>query len=360
MIKKTFSVITGTGSYIPTKNVENKDVLTSEFFRPDHIKFDNSNQDTIEKFQEITEIKERKYITDDLVNSDIAYYAAEDAIESSETDRESLDYIIVAHNFGDVKQENKRTDIVPSIASRVKHKLKIRNVKTVAYDISFGCPGWLQGVIQADYFIRSGDAKKALVIGAETLSRVSDPHDRDSMIYSDGAGATIIEGVESDEPTGILSHNTITDTFTHAHLLRMGQSYNPEYKNKDLFLKMDGHTLYKYALKNVPNVIKASITKAGLILSDIKKVFIHQANEKMDKAILQRLFSIYGKKDVTKGIMPMIISWLGNSSVATIPTLLDLVLKGKLNNHKLKKGDYAIFASVGAGMNTNSMVYKFP
>ena len=130
------------------------------------------------------------------------YLAAEDALTSSGIDRESLDYIIVAHNFGDVRAGNLRSDFVPSLAARVKHKLGIVNPGTVAYDLPFGCPGWLQGVIQANYYLRSGDCKRVMVIGAETLSRICDPHDRDSMIYADGAGATILEAVASDRAGG--------------------------------------------------------------------------------------------------------------------------------------------------------------
>ncbi len=356
----TYSVIVGTGSYIPTHRVPNTDFLNTEFFDSQGEPFDKTNNEIIDKFKEITEIEERRYITDDLLLSDIAQLAALDALESSGVDKESLDYIILAHNFGEISADNCRSELVPSIASRVKHKLQIKNPDCVAYDIAFGCPGWVQGVIQADYFIKSGDAKRILIIGSETLSRISDPHDRDSMIYADGAGATILEGVESADPIGIIAHKTRTDTLNEAYLLKMGTSYNPKFSGNDLFLKMNGHNLYKYALKHVPQVIKNSLDKAGLLLNDIKKVLIHQANEKMDEAIVKRLFSMYRIKEVTNGIMPMIISWLGNSSVATIPTLLDLILKNKLNNHEINQNDNIVFASVGAGMNINSIVYKMP
>jgi len=283
-------------------------------------------------------------------------------LESSKIDKESLDYIIVAHNFGDVRADNKRSDFVPSLASRVKQKLGIENPKTIAYDVPFGCPGWLQGMIQVDYYLKSGNAKRTLVIGAEVLSRISDPHDRDSMIYADGAGATIVEAIRSPDNSGIgiLSHAVRSDTLEQTYMLRMGQSYNPDYQGNELFLKMDGHKLYEYALRTVPHVVRESLTKAGLSLGDINKVLLHQANAKMDEAILKRLYRLYGEKEVPPYVMPMTISWLGNSSVATLPTLLDLLLKGKLDNHGLKKGDFVVFASVGAGMNINSMVYRMP
>jgi len=121
---------------------------------------------------------------------------------------------------------------------------------------------------------------------------------------------------------------------------------------------MHGHKLYQYALKTVPLVVKESIEKAGLTLKDISKVLIHQANEKMDEAILKRLFRLYGENNIPANIMPMTISYLGNSSVATVPTLLDLLHKGKLSGHDYKKGDIVVFTSVGAGMNINSVIYK--
>jgi len=350
------SIITGTGSYIPTLNIDNTYFLDHEFFGPDGKKNVKANQDIIQKFQEITCINERRYVTDDLTTSDIAFFSAEKALEN--TDRETLDYIIVGQNFGDVRTTSPSSDMVPSIAARVKHKLGIKNPYTVAFDILFGCPGWLQGMILADYYIKSGDAKKILVIGAETLSRISDPHDIDSMIYSDGAGATLIEATDGEG--GILSHVTRSDTFNEAYSLRLGPSYGQDQDPKRLFLKMDGHEIYKYAVRTVADTVKQSLDKAGLSLNDVKKVLIHQANQKMDEAILKRVFKLFQTEKNPEDIMPMTISWLGNSSVATLPTLFDLLQRGNLDNHVLHSGDIAVFASVGAGMNINSMVYQMP
>jgi len=241
----------------------------------------------------------------------------------------------------------------------VKYHLGIKNPYCVAYDLPFGCPGWLQGVIQANYFIRSGDAKSALVIGTETLSRICDPHDRDSMIYADGAGATVLEAKESDKQEGILSHAARTDTETQAFYLEMEKSFKPD-SDDTLYLKMDGRKLYQYALSNVPGLVKQSLEKAGIDLDQVKKVLIHQANEKMDNAILDRLFKLYEKSDVPNDIMPMTINKLGNTSVATVPTLLDLILRKKMDGHTINPGDIVVFASVGAGMNINSVVYRVP
>ncbi|MBN2032936.1 MAG: ketoacyl-ACP synthase III [Deltaproteobacteria bacterium] len=350
------SIITGTGSYIPTRNVPNTYFLKHTFYDAGGTEFSIANIEIIEKFREITCIDERRYVTDDLNTSDIAFMSAEKALEG--VDRESLDYIIVGHNLGDVRAGTNRCDLVPTIAARVKHKLGIRNPYTVAYDVPFGCPGWLHGMIIADYYIKSGDVRKALVIGAETLSRVSDPHDRDSMIYSDGAGAALVEA--TDRPVGILSHVTRSDTFEEFRYLRMDKSSSPSCEADRLYLKMHGHEIYRYAVKTVPEVVKQSLEKVGLTVTDVEKIIIHQANQKMDEAILKRLFKLYKVKNIPEHIMPMTISWLGNSSVATLPTLFDMLQRGKLNNHKLNSGEIAVFASVGAGMNVNSMVYRMP
>ena len=351
------SIITGTGCYIPPITVPNRQFLDNEFYDAEGNKIPKTNEDIVNKLQEITCIRERRYLNDDLTTSDMAYLAAESALDG--IDREDLDYIIVAQNLGDVKPENNTPDMVPTIASRVKHKLRIKNPYTVAYDVPFGCPGWLHGMITGDYYIKSGDAKKVLVIGAETLSRVSDPHDIDCMIYSDGAGATVIEA--SENSGGVLSHVTRSDTYDNVHLLTLGKSYGPSRNGNELFVKMHGHEIYKYAVRTVPRVVKLSLDKAGLTLSDVTKVLIHQANQKMDEAILDRLFKLYGIDEIPEDIMPMTISWLGNSSVATLPTLLDLLQRGKIENHdKLESGDIVVFASVGAGMNINSMIYKVP
>jgi 3-oxoacyl-[acyl-carrier-protein] synthase-3 len=360
MTKQIYSVIKGSGSYLPPKVVENADFLKHKFYAPSGEQMTKPNEVIVDKFKEITEIEHRRYVDDEFVTSDIAAFAGQKAIESSGVDPESLDYIIVAHNFGDVSKENMRTDILPSLASKVKYKLKIENPYCVAYDILFGCPGWVQALIQADFYIKSGSARKILVIGAETLSRVSDLHDIDSMIYSDGAGAVVLEALESEEPVGIVSHISRTDTLKTAFLLKMGPSYNKEVDPKDQFLKMNGRKVYEYALHTVPATVKKCMEKAGVDISDIKKVLIHQANAKMDHAILARLFKLYGLRQVPENIMPLTIGDLGNNSVATVPVLFDLVINRELENHHLHSGDHFVFTSVGAGMNINAIVYRMP
>lgn len=352
------SVIIGTGSYIPT-NVVSGDAFLESSFYDNGLKLDKDITEIISKFSEITEIIERRYVDEDQVNSDIGIIAAQRAIDAAGIDKESLDHIIFCHNFGDVKSGSNRMDILPALAAKVKQALAIENPDCVAYDIIFGCPGWVQGAIQADYLIRSGDAKRVLVIGAETLSRITDPHDRDSMIFSDGAGAVIFEARESTEDIGMIAHKTQTYALNYGSLLVMGKSNNPEACHENAYLKMNGRKLYEFAVSHVPQIIKKAIDKAGIDISDIKMVFIHQANGKMDHAIMKRVFKLYELDSVPENLVPMTISWLGNSSVATVPTLLDLVLKNEVKGYQVKPGDYTLFASVGAGMHINAFVYRF-
>jgi len=359
MKNKLYSVIKGTGCYIPENVISGAHFLDAAFF-DNGVRIDKENTEIIDKFSEITEIVERRYICPDLQNSDIAKIAAENALTDAGIDKESLDHIIFCHNFGDVRLHSNRMDMLPALAAKVKQALDIHNPDCVAYDIIFGCPGWVQGAIQADYLIRSGDAKRVMVIGSETLSRIIDPHDRDSMIFSDGAGAVIFEARESATPLGILAHKTQTFAVNYGSLLVMGGSNNPDACHGNTYLKMNGRKLYEFAVVQVPQVVKMAIDKSGVPIDQIKIVFIHQANGKMDHAIMKRLFKLYNQQAVPDKLVPMTISWLGNSSVATIPTLLDLVRKGKVEGYKIESGQYAVFASVGAGMHINAFVYQFP
>ncbi|WP_353085014.1 ketoacyl-ACP synthase III [Flavobacterium sp.] len=347
--------ITGSGSYIPTVTIKNKDFSNHVFLNEDGSNFALPNDVITEKFYGITGIQERKYASDELTTSDIALIAAEKAIADANLDPETLDYIIFAHNFGDVNKGAIQSDMLPSLASRVKHKLRIKNPKCIAYDMLFGCPGWVEGVIQAQAYIKAGMAKKCLVIGAETLSRVVDPHDRDSMIYADGAGATIIEA--TNEEGGILAHETATYTYNEAHFLFFGKSFNKEHDPNVRYIKMHGRKIYEFALSNVPKAMKECLDKSGVDISQLKKILIHQANEKMDEAIIQRFYKLYDQQ-MPDEIMPMSIHELGNSSVATVPTLFDLLIKGKIKDQSINKGDVILFASVGSGMNINAIVYK--
>jgi 3-oxoacyl-[acyl-carrier-protein] synthase-3 len=303
--------------------------------------------------------------------SDLGAIAAKRAIEDASIDKETIDQIIVAQNFGDVPKGSIQTDIVPSLASRIKQSLGIENPSCVAYDLVFGCPGWVQGVIHAHSFIKSGMAKRCLVVATETLSRVIDMHDRDSMIYSDGAGAAIVESVDGVNQEGIISYNSATFAREEADYLFMGKSNLDGKDPRVRYIKMYGRKIYEFAISNVPAAMKGAMDEAGVDINDLKKVFIHQANEKMDYEIIKRFYRLYKERNIPQNIMPMSIHKFGNSSVGTVPTLFDHVRKGiceyssqnfeanPTGFHKLNKGDLIMFASVGAGMNINAIVYRY-
>ncbi|MGG5207475.1 3-oxoacyl-ACP synthase III family protein [Chryseobacterium sp. MIQD13] len=350
------SKIIGVGNYIPPETITNLFFDQHHFINKNGESLKEANDIIARKLKEITGIEERRYASEHQVTSDLGLIAAQKAIENSKIDPETLDYIIFAHNFGDVRFGTVQSDSVPSLASRVKHLLKIKNNFCVAYDVLFGCPGWIEGVIQANAFIKSGIAKRCLVIGAETLSRVVDIHDRDSMIYADGAGAAILEISENDK--GIQSHLSASYTLTEKDYLFFGKSYNNESCPDTKYIKMDGRKIYEFALVNVADAMKKCMDSSGYSIDQLDKIIIHQANEKMDEAIVKRFYQLYDLP-MPENIMPMVINKLGNSSVATIPSLLTMILNGELPSHEIKEGNVVLFASVGAGMNINAFVYKF-
>lgn len=348
--------IIGVGNYIPSQTITNLFFDKHHFLDESGEALKQNNATIANKLKEITGIEERRYASPDQVTSDLGLIAAKAAIADAKIDLESIDYIIFAHNFGDVRFGTIQSDAVPCLASRVKHELGIENNFCVAYDVLFGCPGWIEGMIQANAFVKAGIAKRCLVIGAETLSRVVDIHDRDSMIYADGAGAAIVE--LSTDDSGIKSHVSASFTLKEKDFLYFGKSFNTQSCPDTKYIKMNGRKIYEFALLNVPGAMKKCFDESGYTIDQLDKIIIHQANEKMDEAIVNRFFQLYDAP-VPEHIMPMVIHKLGNSSVATIPTLLKMILNGELPEHKIEKGNIVLFASVGAGMNVNAFVYKF-
>lgn len=354
-----YTVITGTGCFIPPVIKTNHDFERQAFYAEEGSPIDTPGQEIVQKFQDITGIEERRYASEQMTSSDMAIEAAKLAIADSGVDPETLDQLIVAHNFGNVISHTVQSDAVPSLASRVKHALGITNPNCVAYDILFGCPGWLQGIIQSDAFIKAGVAQKTLVIGTETLSRVIDIYDRDSMIFSDGAGAAVLEAKPAHETSaGIMACSMQSHCTQEAYYISFGKSNLPGSDPSLRYIKMKGRKVYEYAMQHVPAAMKDCLDKAGVPIESLKKVFLHQANEKMDEGIIKRLYKLYGKKELPDHVMPMNIHKLGNSSVATIPTLFDMVKKGYWDVHDLQTGDIVLFASVGAGMNINAVCYR--
>lgn len=158
------------------------------------------------------------------------------------------------------------------------------------------------------------------------------------------------------EEGGILSHKTVTYTAEgEAEFIFYGPANDKGEGTK--YIKMFGRKVYEFALSKVPLAIQSCLDASGVGIEEVKKIFIHQANLKMDDAIIKRFYRLY-KMPMPEGILPMNIQEFGNSSVATVPTLFDMVRKENYGGHELKKGDLILFASVGAGMNINAITYR--
>jgi 3-oxoacyl-[acyl-carrier-protein] synthase III len=244
------------------------------------------------------------------------------------------------------------------MAAVLKHELGSTNYHCFAYDILFGCPGWLQGIIQADHAIRSGDAVHVLVTGLEIASKLLDPHDPDSMILGDGCGACVISR-SSDGDRGLISYSTFSHAIDDNRIIYLGPSLKPGVEGVCYF-HMNGRAVYKYATEWVPKVIKSALEKGKARIEDVDIFLLHQANAKMLDAIAANLAAIFDvSHDVIRKKVPSTIEFLGNTSVATIPTMLDLIRRKKLPGFEINEGDLAVMASVGAGMHCNAVIYKF-
>ncbi len=352
------SVIKGSGRYIPENVVLNSHFKDYDFYDESGQKIEKSGEEIIRKFQEITEIEERRYADPTMLNSDIATIAAQKAIENAKIDKETLDYIIVAQNFGDIDPVTRQVDLMPSMSAKVKHNLGIQNLRCRPYDMIFGCPGWVEGLILGHQLLQSGNAKNILVVGSDTLSRAVDPHDRTAMIFADGAGATILTAEESNEKKGIISYDSLSFTGEELCYLENGPSLKEDYVGSNKNIRMKGRKVYEFALKNVPNAIKATIEQANIDIDDVSKILLHQANAKMDHAMIERLYKLYNK-EVPENVDPMTVQKLGNTSVSTIPIMYDLIENKELGSHEFNTNDHLVFASVGASMNINAIVYKY-
>ena len=351
------SIITGTGSVLPELIIPNSHFESHEFYDKKGYKSEKSAVETVAKLEAITGIKERRYLPFDQDSIPLMAKAAQNAVDDAKIDVSQLSGIIVAHNAGNMLIGGKDFHPVPNLAACLKHSLNCTNHECFAYDLLFGCPGWLQAVIQAHQTILCGDAENILVVGLEVASRLLDPHDVDSMILADGCGACVIS--KSDDEKGILAYATFSHAQEDLGSIYLGKSNNAELTGSCYF-HMNGREVYKYATVWVPRVIKKALDKANLKIHDVDLFLFHQANAKMLEAIAKNLGEIYEVgNDYFAGKIPTTIEFLGNTSVATIPTMLDLIRKNRLEGYEIKKGQIAVMASVGAGMHCNALVYQF-
>jgi 3-oxoacyl-[acyl-carrier-protein] synthase III len=352
--------IAGTGTVLPSMVVKNSYFLNREFYDKEGNKNEKPMPEVIEKLQAITGIEERRYVPFDQDSVPFMAETALKTIEDAGLEVNEIDGIIVAHNAGNMIVGEKAWHPVPNMAALLKNRINSTNHECFAYDILFGCPGWVQGIIQAHQTISMGNANHVLVVGVEVASRLVDPHDLDSMIFADGCGACIISKAENHLGAGFIS----SATFSHANdditSIYLGKSNNEPALPGACYLHMNGKEVYKYATTWLPLVIKKALDKANMDVDDIDMFLFHQANGKMLAAIANNLASLYGKSNASfEGKIPIIIQFTGNTSVATIPTMLDLILKNQLEGYTINPGDKIVFASVGAGMHCNAVVYQF-
>lgn len=326
----THSHILGTGAYAPSRILTNHDLE----------KIINTSDDWI---TERTGIKERHIAADGEVTSDMAVAAARKALEMAETAPAELDMIIVGTISPDMP--------MPSCAVFVQAKLGAS--RAFAFDLSAACAGSLYGIAIADQFIRSGRAKRVLVIGAELLSRLVDWEDRSScVLFGDAAGAVVL-GPTPDPTRGLISTHLHSDGMAAGALMIPGGGSKHPQSDEVLAkrmnkIAMNGREVYKYATRVLPEVILEALAANGLKPGAIDHVISHQANVRIVKSVVDRL-----------GI-PREKCWLnidryGNTSSASLPISLDEANRAG----RLKPGDLVAMMAIGAGMAWGSALLRW-
>lgn len=353
------TVIAGTGSFLPGDVIPNSWFLDHTFYKPDGTRIDKPTEEIINKLRDISGITERRYLEKHMDAAEAGARAGKAALEDAGIDGDQLDGIIVAHNFGNIRNQGERSHLIPNLAALIKNRMGITNYRAAAWDVLFGCPGWIQGMIQAHQAIHSGGGRTYLVIGVEIMSRVIDPHDLDTMLFGDGAGAAVVKGVETNADEGLLSYGTYSHCGEEVDYLNMGCTYMPG-GDDYLYTKMNGRQVYRYGVNTLPELVTDILGKAGVGLDEVSTFLFHQANEKMIVAIAEALFKKHGATGDLDRLLPMNLQVTGNSSVATIPTLMDQIRKGGHPGHSIDAGNTLVMASVGAGMHVNGLIYRVP
>ncbi|MEL6389591.1 MAG: 3-oxoacyl-ACP synthase III family protein [Bacteroidota bacterium] len=349
------AIITGTGSVIPSKRVPNSAFLAHDFLDKNGEAVNKPSSAIVQKLEQISGIRERKYIGDHRDTAELGAVACNRAISDAGLVNSDIDGLLVAHNFGNIKPGMAQGHLVPNLAAVIKKHVQLSNPKCFALDVLFGCPGWVEAMIMADHYIKSGRCKNLLVLGVEVISRILDPKDMNSMLFGDGAGAVVLSAVDQKD-SGIIAYNTYSHCQEETDYIFMGESSQ---STSSCFLspKMAGPKVFKYGLTHIPELIKECLSENSLELDQINKFLFHQANEKMIMAIAKKLFDEKLDVDHIRTKVPFMVQEIGNSSVATIPTMLDFILRGKLAPHEIKANDTVVMCSVGAGMHCNCLIY---
>jgi len=306
--------ITGIGIYVPPRIITNYDLEKI---------LDTSDEWITTR----TGIKERHIAEEWEKTSDIAKNASEEAINSSNIDKKDIEAVIVATSTPDM--------IFPSTGALLADKLGLKH--PMAFDISAACSGFIYALTIANSFIKSGQFKNVLVVGAEVFSKIIDWQDRSTaVIFGDGAGAVVLSKTDSE--------SDVLSSVMHSDGSHWGSLYCPVGEK----LRMKGRETFKLAIKNMQSASKKALEKAGLTLDDIKLIIPHQANIRIIDALAERL-------KIQKDKVFSNIHKYGNTSAASIPIALYEAVKGE----KIKKGDNILLTAFGGGLTWGSIVLKY-
>lgn len=318
----TYARIAGTGSYLPDRILSNADL-------------EKMVETTDEWIVERTGIRERHIAAENQVTSDLALEAAKKAIEAAGIDVQAIDLIIVATTTPD--------RIFPSTACILQAKLGIAN-GAPAFDVQAVCSGFVYGLTVADSFIKSGQAKCALVVGAETLSRITDYTDRGNCIlWGDGAGAVILQA--SEQPGIVSTHIHADGRYQQLLYVDGGVSLKTE---GQAYMRMEGNAVFKVAVNTLDAIVDETLEANGLSKSDIQWLVPHQANIRIIQATAKKL-------GMSMDNVVLTVDRHGNTSAASIPLALDTAVR----DGRIKAGEMVLMEAFGGGFTWGSVLVKF-
>lgn len=323
-----YSRVLGTGSYLPPDRVTNQELA------------DRLAKDGIETSDEWivarTGIRARHFAASDVTTSDLALVAAQRAIEAADADPQSIDLIIVATSTPDF--------VFPSTACLLQNKLGIKN-GGAAFDVQAVCSGFAYALATADSFIRTGQHRTALVIGAETFSRILDFKDRTTcVLFGDGAGAVVLSA--SEEP-GILGSALHADG-SYSNILCTPGNVNRGVIAGSAFLHMDGQAVFKLAVNVLEKVAVEALSKAELASEQVDWLIPHQAN-------IRIMTSTCRKLGLPQERMIVTVDEHGNTSAASIPLALGVAVR----DGRIKRGQHVLIEGVGGGFTWGASVFRF-
>ncbi len=322
-----YSLITGTGSYLPPRRLSNADLVAELAAQG----IESSDEWIVER----TGIRARHFVDAGVGSSDLGAEAARKAIEAAGCQPSDIDLIIVATSTPDM--------VFPSTAALLQNKLGI--VGCPVFDVQAVCSGFVYAMTVADAMIKTGTAKRALVIGAEVFSRILDFKDRTTcVLFGDGAGAVVLE---ASETPGILATDIHADG-KYSEILCVPGHVSGGAILGDPVLKMDGQAVFKLAVGVLEETARASLAKAGLNDSDIDWLIPHQANIRIMQSTARKLKMSMDKVIVT-------VDQHGNTSAASIPLALDHGVR----SGQITKGQTLMLEGVGGGFTWGSVLLKY-